>query len=73
MNYILASIITINAKWLVEAQLKRSYSSLLRLYVAGNMLWLVQGSSGHGDTLKELIDNVTGKKHKEEKKGKTDK
>jgi hypothetical protein len=37
------------------------------------MMWLVQGSSGHGDTLKELIDNVTGKKHKEEKKKKTDK
>lgn len=27
----------------------------------------LQGSSGHGDTLKDLVDNITGKKKKKEK------
>jgi hypothetical protein len=26
-----------------------------------------QGTSGHGDTLKELVDNLTGKKKKHDK------
>eukprot|EP00878_Enallax_costatus_P001699 GHUV01001854.1.p2 GENE.GHUV01001854.1~~GHUV01001854.1.p2 ORF type:complete len:138 (+),score=52.62 GHUV01001854.1:89-502(+) len=28
----------------------------------------VEGSSGHGDTLKELVDNITGKSKKKESK-----
>lgn len=30
----------------------------------------VEGSSGHGDTLKELVDNLTGKKKKHAKEDK---
>jgi hypothetical protein len=32
------------------------------------LLLLLQGTSGHGDTLKELVDNITGKNKKKHDK-----